>query len=38
MQTFIDHLPEQVVAGPGQMFDFHDELGPHAMHAAEDQG
>ena len=26
--TFIDHLPQQVVAGPGQIFDFGGELRP----------
>src|SRR5271166_5494619 len=26
--TFIDHLPQQVVAGPGQIFDFVGELRP----------
>ena len=26
--TFIDHLPQQVAAGPGQIFDFGGELRP----------
>ena len=28
---------QKVVVGPGEMFDFGDELGPHPMHAAQDQ-
>ena len=32
-QPFIDHLPQQVVFGPGQELDLGDQLGPHPMHA-----
>lgn len=36
-QALIDHLAQKVVVGPGEIFDFGDELGPHPMHAAQDQ-
>ena len=36
-QALIDHLPQQIVAGPGQIFDFGDEVGPYPMHATKDQ-
>ena len=37
-QTLIDHLAQQIVLGPGQKLDLHDELGANPMHAAEHQG
>src|ERR1700730_12467016 len=37
-QTLIDHLPQQVVVGPGEIFHLGDQLGPDPMHAAEDEG
>jgi hypothetical protein len=36
-QAFINDLPQQIVVGPGEKFDFGDEFGPHPMHAAEDE-
>jgi putative oxidoreductase len=33
-QTFVNHLPQQIVVGPGEIFDFGDQLGPHPMHTA----
>jgi hypothetical protein len=36
-QPFIDDLAQQIVFGPGEKFDFGDKLGPHPMHAAENQ-
>ena len=36
-QALIDHLAQKVVAGPGEIFDFGDELGAHPLHAAQDQ-
>jgi len=35
MQTLIDHLPQQVAAGPGEILDLGDQLRPNRMHAAE---
>jgi hypothetical protein len=32
-QTLVDHLPQQVVVGPGEILHFGDQLGPHPMHA-----
>src|ERR1700730_9327358 len=37
-QTLVNHLPQQVVFGPGEITDLGDQLGPHPMHAAEHQG
>ena len=37
-QTFINDLPQQIVVGPGEVFDLGDELGPDPMHAVEQQG
>jgi len=37
-QADIDHLAQQIVLGPGQKLDLHDELGANPMHAAEHQG
>jgi hypothetical protein len=37
-QTFVDDLAQQIVIGPGQELDLGHQLGPHPMHAAEDQG
>jgi hypothetical protein len=37
-QTLIDRLAKQIVLGPGEKLDLHNELGPHPMHAAENQG
>jgi hypothetical protein len=37
-QTFLDDLAQQIVIGPGQELDLGHQLGPHPMHAAEDQG
>ena len=34
-QSFIDHLAQQIVAGPGKIFHLDDQLGPDPMHAAE---
>ena len=34
-QTFIDHLAQQIVAGPGEIFHFNHKLRPYPMHAAE---
>jgi hypothetical protein len=36
-QALIDHLAQKVVAGPGEIFDFGDELGAPPLHAAQDQ-
>jgi hypothetical protein len=36
-QTFVNDLAQQVVFSSGQVFDLSDELGPHPIHAAEDQ-
>ena len=36
-QALVDHLAQKVVAGPGEIFDFGDELGAHPLHAARDQ-
>jgi hypothetical protein len=30
-QSLIDHLPQQIVVGPGEIFDLGDELGPHPL-------
>src|SRR5687767_9721403 len=30
--ALIRHLPQQVFLGPGEIGDFHDQLGPHPMH------
>ena len=37
-QTLVSHLAQQIVVGPGEIFDFRDKLGPHPMHAAENKG
>ena|SRR5215469_10070277 len=37
-QTLVDHLPQQIIFRPGQIFDFRDKLGPHPMHATDDEG
>jgi hypothetical protein len=34
-QALIDHLAQKVFAGPGEIFDFGDELGAHPLHAAQ---
>jgi hypothetical protein len=36
-QSLINDLAQQVVVGPGEIFDLGDELGPHPMHAAENE-
>src|ERR1700757_1010037 len=36
-QPFIDTLPQQVVAGPGEILHFGDQRRPHPMYAGEDQ-
>ena len=36
-QTFIDDLAQQIVVGPGQVFDFGDEFRAHPMHAAQNE-
>ena len=37
-QTLVNDLLQQIVVGPGQVFDLGDQLRPHPMHAAEHQG
>jgi len=37
-QTLVDHLPQQIIFRPGQIFDFRDQFGPHPMHATDDEG
>jgi len=34
-QTFIDHLAQQIVAGPGEIFHLNHKLGHYPTHAAE---
>ena len=34
-QSFIDHLAQQIVIGPGEKLDLGDELRPYPMDAAE---
>ena len=36
-QPLVDDLAQQVVVGPGQVFDFGDKIGPHPMHAAQNE-
>ena len=36
-QTLIDDLAQQIVIRPGQKFHLGDELGPHPMHAAQNE-
>src|SRR5271156_2992378 len=36
-QTLVDHLAQQVVLRPSQIFDLGDKLGPDPMYAAEDE-
>jgi hypothetical protein len=36
-QTLVNHLAQQIVVGPGEIFHLNDQLGPYPMHAAEDQ-
>ena len=33
-QSFMDHLPQQIVTGQGDILHLHDKFGPHPMHAA----
>src|SRR5262249_22711000 len=33
-QTLVDHLAQQIVAGPGKIFHLDDQLGPDPMGAA----
>jgi hypothetical protein len=36
-QPSVDDLAQQVVIGPGQVFDFGDQFGSHPMHAAQNE-
>jgi hypothetical protein len=36
-QALIDHLAQQIVVVPGEILHFGDQLGPHPMHAAENE-
>jgi hypothetical protein len=36
-QTFIDHLTQQVIVTPGQVFDLDDKLRSHPMDAVQDE-
>src|SRR5215469_1837720 len=33
-QSFMDHPPQQIVTGQGDILHLHDKFGPHPMHAA----
>jgi hypothetical protein len=37
-QTLIDDLAQQIVVGPGQIFDFRDQRWPDPMQVAQHQG
>ena len=36
-ESLIDDLPQKIVAGPGEILDLGDQLGPHPMDTAENQ-
>jgi hypothetical protein len=36
-EALVNHLAQEIVVGPGEIFDLGNQLGPHPMHAAEDQ-